>query len=245
MIPLGIGNAFTRKYFNTSLLVLCGGRTHLIDAPAPLRHMLQRASDTSGVQGIDIDSVDTLLLTHLHGDHCNGVEEFGFWRRFHSRAPKPDLYILPELAAPLWDNRLSASMLTETEPGGPANLETYFRVHPIEPGATHDLGTAGLEVEVRRTIHFIPCIGMRFRWQGRSIGYSCDTAFDPGMIEFLKDCDLIIHETSPGPGHTSINELMTLPAEVRNKMRLIHIPDDLDPATAPIPVLEQGRAITL
>lgn len=165
VLPLGIGNAFTRRYFNSSMVLLCGGRVHLIDAPAPLRHMLDRASASAGLPGLDIDSIDSLLLTHLHGDHCNGVEELGFWRRFHSRAKKPDLFMLPELVRPLWEQRLSASMLTESEPGGPASLETYFNVHPATPGSVLNLGTEGLEVEVRYTIHFIPCIGIRARWR--------------------------------------------------------------------------------
>ena len=37
---------------------------------------------------------------------------------------------------------------------------------------------------------------------GRTFGYSCDTAFDPGLIEFLAPADLILHETNLGPAHT-------------------------------------------
>lgn len=244
ILPLGIGNAFTRRYFNSSFLVICGGRAHLIDAPAPLRHIFKSAGETAGLAGLDIDAVDSLLLTHLHGDHCNGVEELGFWRRFYSEERKPSLYMLPELMKPLWENRLRASMATEGDPEV-STLESYFELHAVAPGQPTDLGTPGLRVEVRYTIHFVPCIGFRLSYNGYSVGYSCDTAFDPGMIDFLKGCDLIIHEAGVGPGHTPLENLIGLPESVRTKMRLIHVPDEHDVALSPIPVLEQGKLLRI
>ena len=51
---------------------------------------------------------------------------------------------------------------------------------------------------------------------------------------------LIVHETNYGV-HTPYEKLAALPARVRQKMRLIHYPDDFDVAASSLEVLEQGR----
>jgi ribonuclease BN (tRNA processing enzyme) len=73
---------------------------------------------------------------------------------------------------------------------------------------------------------------------GRSIGYSADTVFDEGLISWLLESDLVLHETGLGV-HTPYASLAALPAETRAKMRLVHYPDTLEGAA--IERLREGQ----
>jgi len=53
----------------------------------------------------------------------------------------------------------------------------------------------------------------------------------------------VVHEVSPGPFHTPVESLNGLPPDVRSRLRLIHMPDDFDPACTTIPCLRQGQVI--
>jgi len=81
---------------------------------------------------------------------------------------------------------------------------------------------------------------------GRTLGISSDTAFDPSLIEWLSEADLIVHETNYGPAHTAYSDLLTASADVKKRMRLIHYPDEfpgLVGATSEIPCLLEGDVL--
>jgi len=92
-----------------------------------------------------------------------------------------------------------------------------------------------------RSVHSIPTRALRIRAGGRCLGLSADTAFDPALIDWLAEADLIVHETGHGP-HTPYEKLAELPARLRAKMRLIHYPDDFDAAASLIEPLVPGRS---
>lgn len=104
-----------------------------------------------------------------------------------------------------------------------------------------------LRIERRFTRHHIPTTAIRVFLDGRArplFGYSADTAFDPDLIAWLAEADLVVHETNFGV-HTPLSALMTVPQSVRNRMRLIHYPDMLDVESSPIPCLREGQVLTL
>lgn len=118
-----------------------------------------------------------------------------------------------------------------------------------------DLQTGGtrigpLLIERRFTRHHIPTTAIRVSVDTGGarprplFGYSADTAFDPDLIAWLAEAELIIHETNFGV-HTPLSSLLLLPAELRARMRLIHYPDLLDPDTSPITCLREGQVLTL
>ena len=125
----------------------------------------------------------------------------------------------------------------ETKPLPRMTFGDYFDWSPLEETSTATFGP--FSIECRRTIHHIPTTALRIRAAGRCLGYSADTAFDPGLIEWLAEADLVVHETNYG-AHTPYEKLAALPAPLRARMRLIHYPDDFDVAASVVEPLRQG-----
>lgn len=245
---VGVGDAFTAQYYNACLLVEAGGTRLLIDAPPALARALKDlgrrgagASEGASPE-IRLDDIDHVLITHLHGDHMGGLEQLLFWRRFVT-GKKATLYAIPDVLAGLWDTRLRGGMdvlMTETGERHALTLEDYADVVPLEEGETR---VSGISIAWRRTIHHIPTSALRLSAGGRTVGYSADTSFDPGLIGWLAESHLFFHETNFGI-HTPLAKLVELPGDIRERMRLIHYPDLLDVDTAPIPCAREGERYT-
>jgi ribonuclease BN (tRNA processing enzyme) len=240
VLPLGVGDAFSERRDPTTFVLIAGGKFTLVDIPAPPRKVIREVSAAAGLV-VSMDDVDDLILTHVHGDHCNGVECFGFYKLFVQKR-KPRLWSIPEVTGPLWDHRLRAPMErlwnAEFTASRDLTLTDYFDVRTLAFGAVNAVN--GLCVEIHPTRHHVPCFGMRVGFAGRRWGYSCDTTYLPELIEFLRPCDLIFHETNYG-AHTPYARLAALPAELRAKMRLVHYPDDFDTAGSAIECAVPGR----
>lgn len=240
VIALGTGNSFSTKRYCTSIVLRAGGATVLIDCPEPLFRMCSEASRRSG-RPIDIESIDHVILTHLHGDHCNGLEGFGFWRKFNAeRKSRPTIHTSHAVADLLW-RRLSAPMAeAELEPGAPTTryeLADYFDVKPFGFGESFQV--EGIDILTRRTHHYVPCFGLLAEFGGRRFGYSCDTTFEAEHVAFLEPADLIFHECDEGY-HTSLEDLEALPEATRAKMRLVHLNDDFN-GSSKVEAAEDGQ----
>ncbi len=237
-VPLGVGDAFSELRYSSSLAVEHDGQVLLVDCPHPLLKMLREARAATGLARTP-DRIAGVALTHLHADHASGLETFAYFVHFALRRRLP-LLAHPAVLARLWDGHLAAGM-EQLLPAVGADfvrlgLEDYFEVHALdEPRA---LGP--FTIEARRTIHHIPTTALRIRAGGRTLGHSADTAFDEGLIAWLAEADLVLHETGHGI-HTPYAALAALPAALRARMRLTHYPDDLDLAASAIEPLAERR----
>lgn len=239
-VPLGVGDAFTALHYSTCLLVEADGSRLLVDCPHPIQKMMREASIASGVP-IDPKSIDGVVLTHLHADHCSGIEGFGYWTFFVAGKKLP-LFLHRDVLRDLWHGHLAAGMThLMPSPGAPTvemKLEDYFDVRLLDE--THAVTCGPFSIECRKTIHHVPTTALRIRAGGRTLGHSADTAFDESLIAWLAESDVIVHETNYGV-HTPYASLAALPASLRAKMRLIHYPDDFDLEASVIEPLREGR----
>ncbi len=212
----------------------------LIDCPDPIHRVLREAHEASGVGALEVPAILDVIITHLHGDHVNGLEAFAFthWllRRREPSRPRPRLHA----AAPVMD-RLWPRLAPAMDQGGTASLEDYFEPRPLVPGTSSDI--AGMRVECRITTHMIPTFGLRLRAGDASVGWSSDTGFEQAHVDWLAECGVIVHETSPPPFHTALSDLLSQPERIRRKIRLIHAPDDFDASACPMPLLREGDIV--
>ena len=125
----------------------------------------------------------------------------------------------------------------------PRTLADFFELQRLEPD--HASTIAGLSVRCRFTKHPIPTTGLLVSDGKAVLGWSSDTPYDEGLIEWLSQADLIVHESNVGSPHTPIESLNALPDELRAKIRLIHLPDDFDPGSTDMTPLAEGQVLTL
>lgn len=243
VLILGVGDAFTKTHFGSSALVRGPEGLVMIDCPDPIHRVLHEASNADR-WNVSVCDIHDIIITHLHGDHCNGLESFGFWRAFRrsddTQPISPRLHTHPNAASRMWE-KLAPAMDGRGRLDPPRTLDNFYELHCIEPGRPWTI--AGLSVECRYTQHPIATVGLKISDGSATLGFSGDTPFEQAHIDWLADADVIIHETSRGAAHTPIEQLNSLPGELRSKMRLIHIPDDFEPSCSDIPVLHEGEVL--
>jgi ribonuclease BN (tRNA processing enzyme) len=244
LIPLGVGEAFTARHYTSCLALGIDNDWLLIDCPHPVRKMLREGSTAAGIP-LDLDRIHAVAVSHLHADHCCGLEDFGYYS-FLALGRRARLLMHPDVSSRLWHGLLAAGMeFAQESPAAPPvqrQLTDYFELIDLSP--TEPVSCGPFSVECRRTIHGVPTTAFRIRAGGRTLGFSADTAYDPTLIDWLAPADLIVHEATTmlhSGVHTPYDKLAALPAELRTKIRLIHLPDDFDPESSLIEPLRQGQ----
>ncbi|MBX2796179.1 MAG: MBL fold metallo-hydrolase [Myxococcales bacterium] len=232
---LGVGDAFTARYHSTCGAVRAEGATLLVDCPHPIRKVMADARC-----GFDVGDLCGVVITHLHADHVSGLEGLLFFAHFVLQRRMPVL-AHPEVLEAMWDGHLKAGMhqLLQAD-GSTRELSLQDVAEPVplsEATATHH---GPFTLECRRTIHHIPTFALRIAAAGRTLGWSADTAYDRGLIDWLARADRFVHETNLGV-HTPYERLAALPEALRARMWLNHYTDDFDLDASVIEPLRQGH----
>lgn len=215
---LGTGNAFAKAYYNNNALLESGGRTLMLDCGTTAPRALYEL-------GIGFDTIDAILVSHIHADHIGGLEEFAFQCKFVYRR-KPILYISSQLVEPLWEHSLRGGLEQE----GFQSLDDYFEVRPLEVGVPADL-LPGLKVELVLTSH-IPGKTSYSILLNDYFFYTADMVFDRELLERMvseRGVSVIFHDCQlhpPGFVHADLPKLLTLPEELQKMIYLMHYGDD-------------------
>ncbi|MBI3270801.1 MAG: MBL fold metallo-hydrolase [Planctomycetes bacterium] len=240
---LGVGDTFSERHCTSALLLCHDGFKLAIDCPDRYRGVLRGVAAACG-RPLPLSEIQHVLITHVHGDHMNGLEGVAFWKRF-AEGTRVQLLAAPEVRASLWEGRLRAPMesLWEGHEFRRMGFEDYFDHLPLSWSDAVEAGP--FRIRARRTLHHVPTSALRIECAGRTLAYSADTAFDRGLVDWLSEADLIVHETNLGPAHTPYESLATLPEPLRRRMRLIHYPDGFDANAAAIAALREGEVLRL
>jgi hypothetical protein len=174
---LGTGGAFSRRYGTTcSLMTAPSGERWLIDCG-------RQAPDQLWSAGLDWHDIDGQIITHVHGDHIFGLEDFAFQRYYQAQVARSAQPVATEAGCPaimtggrrpkflahravrdeVWES-LAASLryLKIGDDPRAGTLESYFEV--LEPSGweapagnvwrhSESFSCNGLEIVARESEH--------------------------------------------------------------------------------------------
>lgn len=230
---VGCGSAFAKTLNQNNLLIKKGDDHLLIDCGT-------RCSQALFDAGLHISEIQNYLITHSHADHIGGLEEVQLFGRYVAQK-KPTMIITPGYQKTLWEQSLrGGSELSEDQALTFKDLWTIKRPKKLTgyPRETWEANMGEINVKMPRTMHF-PDSAKSWRQCAWSCGviiddrvlFTSDTRFDPDLLTSYDakfNFEIIFHDCQlfTAGVHAGIDELCTLPVELRKKIVLMHYGDN-------------------
>jgi ribonuclease BN (tRNA processing enzyme) len=233
---IGVGSAFSKRQYQTNLLIVKGDTHILVDCGTKTPQAIYEL-------GRPITDIENYLITHSHADHIGGLEEAMLMGRYVTRK-KPTIIITKIYQNLLWDMSLRGGAGYNEEKSGmfltfgdmwniitPEWLECY-------PRETHEVDIGPINLKLFRTMHIPDHPGS---WQNSfwscgliiddRVMFTSDTRFDRELLDTFTETfklEAIFHDCQffTGGVHASLDELNTLPPEMKKKMILVHYGDN-------------------
>ena len=182
---IGSGDAFgSGGRFNTCFHVIGDQSNFLIDCGASSLIALK-------AQEVDLNSIQTIFITHFHADHFGGIPFFILDAQFFSKRIAPLTIAGPEGLIE-WYERVM-----ETAFPGSSTTQPRFKLSLVELEPRIIATVGGVTVRPFRVNHGNPggpFFAYRFEVEGRSIAYTGDTEWTDELIEAGAGVDLFIAE---------------------------------------------------
>lgn len=234
---LGTGGAFSKRFYQTNIIVAKGDQHVLVDCGTRTPEALDR-------MGLSVAKLDRILVTHTHADHIGGLEEVMLVNRYAARR-KVRMVATDTLRDILWNQSLrGGASWNELVDGKPLSYDDFWIQEKPKRvrGADRELASikAGeLEIHLFRTKHIpdsaagwedsFPSYGLVL---DRRVFFSGDTRFDPGLVEWIFSTfpiETAFHDVQlfTGGVHASLDELATLRPEIKEKTLLMHYGDKM------------------
>jgi len=217
---LGPSHGFDPTDNTSGFIIWLNGNGIMVDPPVNSTEWLERSN-------VNPKFIDSIILTHAHADH-----DAGTFQKILEES-RVTIYTTPTVMGSFLTKYAAFS-------GESAEfLQKLFTYHPVYMGRPFYLH--GGEFQVYYSVHSIPTMGFRLRFQDKTFVYSSDHQAEPdvqkrmldeGVISqrryeqlraFPWDSDVIYHEGGMPPLHTPISYLNSLPREIQKKIVVYHI----------------------
>jgi ribonuclease BN (tRNA processing enzyme) len=188
-------------------------------------------------------TLDGLLFSHLHPDHCADFSALTVLRRWHPSPPvNPRERRLSVYAPKEAPTRFAAADAPGQAELAETNLSDVYDFHPLAPGA-QDIGP--FTVTAVAVDHPTETYGFRFSFEGRTLAYTADTGVCDALDELAAGADTLLGEASwthradrPSGVHLSGRQLGELATRAAvGRLLITHVA----PWTDPQAVLTEAR----
>lgn len=195
---VGCGDAFgAGGRLQTCFHLESGDQRLLLDCGATSLIGLERL-------GLDPAIVDTVLITHLHGDHFSGLVWWYLHGRFIARRTSPLRVIGPKGIATRFETAAEALFPGATDKSKPRIAMTFEEFSPGVPVAVGGLTVTPFEVSHPSGA---PPYALRIDGGGASLAFSGDTEWVEALVPCATGTDLFIADCygydTPGGYHMS------------------------------------------
>lgn len=188
ILCLGHGGAFAGvNPGNSSFLVDHNGKKILLDCGSMVPEQMKQ-------YGIDPGELDTVVISHLHGDHVGGLERILYHRKFISKAPPLKIVMAPATMNQ-WGDAIYRMGLRFADPSY-IEYETFHGTSDrgdwkVETTQVDHTGVDGNELA------YLNCHSFLFTFGEKKLFFSGDKVWTDGdkQVEDMMDsADLILHE---------------------------------------------------
>ncbi|HWM46934.1 MAG TPA: MBL fold metallo-hydrolase [Xanthobacteraceae bacterium] len=218
---IGSGDAFGSGGRSNTCFHITGERTNLlIDCGASSLPSMKRL-------GIDRNAVDTILVTHFHGDHFGGVPFFILDAQFIAKRTRPLLIAGPPGVHGWFERAMGVAFPGERQ------LPFPLTFREVDIGRQNDIGNLRVTpFHVRHDDRAGPCLAYRIEAEGKTITYSGDTEWVDALNDAARGADLFISECymydKPVRAHLSLKILeQHLPDIGAKRVILTHMSEDM------------------
>ncbi len=184
IVFLGTGDAFgSGGRLHSSALVRCERTSFLVDCGASALSALR-------ARGLAPSAIDTILLTHLHGDHFAGVPFFIMDAHYATARTRPLVVAGP----PGLEARIRQAH--EVLFPGTGRLPVAFPLRFVELAEQSPAELGPVRVTPFPAAHSsgAPSYSLRIECEGRTIVFSGDTEWTDALIDASRDADLFVCE---------------------------------------------------
>lgn len=235
---VGVGSAFSRKSYQSNILIVKGDTHLLVDCGT-------HASRALGELGLSVINIENVLITHSHADHIGGLEELMLMNRYVKRS-KPTILINEKYERVLWSQSLRGGCeMNERHSGKGLSFSDYWeQVRPKKERRfgreTEHYEIGELSIRTFRTRHY-PEQAKHWKDAMYSSGLvidgrvfiSGDTQFDPDLLESYAaqwPIEQYYHDVQffTGGIHAGLEELKELPPAIKAKTLLYHYSDNYE-----------------
>jgi ribonuclease BN (tRNA processing enzyme) len=181
---LGSGDAFgSGGRFNTCFYVNAASTTFLIDCGASSMIAMRQ-------QDVDPNSVETVFISHLHGDHFAGLPFLLLDAQFYSRRTKPITLVGPEG----FKDRLWRTMELLFHGSTEATRKFETKIVEFETGTAININGVSVTPYTVKHSCGAPPYALRIQCDEKIIAYTGDTEWTDELISAARGADLFIAE---------------------------------------------------